>query len=424
MSKYGFADEFVDIEVEDELTKAVFGCLQLLGKDALNEVFSNSRYDFSFTSPPDFTFHRTVDRREPDVIIEDEPKLTLMVEAKKGAPTDPNQLSDEFDDLTQEWDSNKLRLLHITEERLRPSELEARTGIPDKNLIWTSWRKLAAALLDIERTRLPTADQRVLEMLIEILEDQGYTPFGGFTIMNESQSLENQLNTAYEVREQYYKDINSFRKDVESHLSEEVSYWRFFRRGVSGGLSSGQKKFPTSTWEYLPRNLWFGYTPEGGPLNIATSNYHENYLILDFNSKTGTIRAGYSVTTAPEKVSNDVYRKVLHERKSTVLDIIRRTDFQPFTTSYSLGTKVDTVEGTEKFLEEIGDPTYDYSNLGKRFILAQTWTADELPTQPESDSTFTPAEVPKKVAIALNEVHQLTYHQYDEIFYPDPSRFQ
>jgi hypothetical protein len=238
MSKYGFADEFVNIEVEDELTKAVFGSLQLLGKDALNEVFSNPRYDFSFTSPPNFTFHKTVDRREPDVIIEDAPQLTLMVEAKKGSPTDPNQLSDEFEDLTQEWNSEKLRLLHITEERLRPSDLPARSGIPAKNLIWSSWRKLAAALLDIDRTRLPTADQRVLEMLIEILEDQGYTPFGGFTIMNDHQPPEDQLTQAYEVREQYYKDVNSFRKDVESHLSDEVSYWRFFRRGVSGGLAA------------------------------------------------------------------------------------------------------------------------------------------------------------------------------------------
>jgi len=424
MNKYEIADEFVDIEIEDDLTKAVFGCLQLLGKDALNEVFSDPIYDFSFASTPKFTFHETVDKREPDVVIEDLPGLTLMVEAKKGAPTDPKQLSDEFDDLTKEWDSDKLRLLHITEDRIRPANLEEKSGIPAENLLWTSWRKLAASLLGIDRSSLHTTDKRVIGMLIGILEKQGYTPFGGFTIMDKSQTLEKQLNQAYEVRKQYYKDINSFRKDVESYLPEGVSYWKFFRRGVSGGLSSGQKSFPTRTWQYLPRNLWFAYTPEEGTLGAATRDYHENYLMIDFNSKTGDIRAGYSVTTAPEKVTNDVYRRVLHEQRETVLNLIEETDLQPFTTSYSLKTKIETVAGAERFLEAIGDVNYDISNWGKRFILAYTWAADELPTRNESDSTFIPAQVPKEVGRALEKTHQLTHQQYDEIFYPNPDSFE
>ncbi|WP_435345065.1 hypothetical protein [Haloarchaeobius sp. HRN-SO-5] len=424
MNEYGIADEFVEINIENELTKAVFGCLQLLGRDALNEVFSAPRFDFTFASAPDFTFHETVDKREPDVVVEDTPNLTLMVEAKMGAPTDYNQLSDEFDDLTQEWDSDKLRLLHITEERLRPTNLESRTEIPPKNLIWTSWRNLATSLLDIDKSNLTTADQRVVEMLVQILEKQGYRPFRGFNIMADDQTLTDQLNQAYQVREQYYKDINSFRKDVESHLPEEVSYWKFFRRGVSGGMGAGRKNFPTSSWQYLPRNLWFGYTPEEGPLGSASSDYHENYLILDFNSRSGDIRAGYSVTTSPDKVKNDIYRKVLHERRETVLDLIHETELEPFTTSFSLKTNIDTVEGTNEFLEAIGDSTYDNSSLGKRFILARTWAADELSTQQDGDHTFSPAEVPKDVAQAMEEIHQLTYHDYNDIFYPDPGRFE
>jgi len=124
MTVYEIADAFVTINNEDDLTKAVFGCLELMSPAALDAIFAAEKFDFTFTSFPEFTFHEQVDEREPDVILEDNQELTIMVEAKAGAPTDPIQLADEYRELTKEWQTGTQRLLHVTETRLRPGRID------------------------------------------------------------------------------------------------------------------------------------------------------------------------------------------------------------------------------------------------------------------------------------------------------------
>ncbi|MCT9096974.1 hypothetical protein [Haloarchaeobius sp. HME9146] len=418
MSQFELVNEFIDVSKEDDLTKAVFGSLELLSTEALNEIFKQAALGVSVQSEPEFTFHETVNRREPDVIIEDGQNLTVMVEAKLDDHTRPNQLSDEYDDLIEGWSSESLRLWHVTDDSQPPRNIIDRTGIPPDDFLWCSWRDLASALLNVDSEAVNKTDQSVMAMLIQIFEDNGFAPFGGFALMKDSQSLSGQLEQAYQVRKQYYSEINSFRKDVESYLTEEVRFWRFFRRGVSGGIASGQKTFPTKSWENMPRNLWFSYIPRGDTPGRATRQSHENYLILDFNSRTGTIRAGYMMTTATGKVKDDVFRKILHEQRDLVLEIIRENQLQPYTTSYSLGDRLGPDDDLEPFLEQLGDSSYDDSEWGRRLLLTRTWSADELPTKDEGDELFEPAEVTKEVAGALNDIYQLTYYDYDHIFYP------
>lgn len=418
MSQFELVNEFIDVSKEDDFTKAVFGCLELLSPEVLNEILKQAALDIKLQSEPEFTFHETVDRREPDVIIEDGRNLTVMVEAKLDDHTRPNQLSDEYADLTEGWNSESLRLWHVTDDSRRPRNLKDRTGIPPDDFLWCSWRDLASALLNVDLGAVNSTDRSVIGMLAQIFEDNGFAPFGRFTLMENSQSLSGQLQQAYQVRKQYYSEINSFRKDVESYLTEEVRFWRFFRRGVSGGIASGQKTFPTKSWENMPRNLWFSYVPRGDSPRRATKQYHENYLILDFNSRTGTIRAGYMMTTATGKVENDVFRKILHQQRDLVLEIIRENQLQTYTTSYSLGDRLSSTDDLEPFLEELGDSSYDDSEWGRRLLLTRTWSADELPTKNEGNELFEPAEVTKEVACALDDIHQLTYHDYDHIFYP------
>lgn len=418
MQNFEIANEFIDVEVEDDLTKAVFGCMELLSTDALNEVFKQTELGIQFESEPNFIFHQTVDRREPDVVIEDGQNLTVMVEAKLGAHTDTQQLSDEYADLTERWHSDTLRLLHVTDTQHRPRKID-QTDIPADHLLWTSWRRISVALLNTGPTIGNSTDRRIMGMLTQIFEKYGFAPFGGFTLMKESQTLSNQLQHAYRVREQYYDEINAFRKDVEHDLTDEVKFWRFFRRGISGGMTSGQKTFPTKNYERLPKHLWFGYIPRGEEPIPAAGNYHQNHLTLDFNSQTGTIRAGYLMTTAGGKVRDDCYRKLLHEHKDAVLKMIEEHDLSPYTTSYSLSDTLTPTDEIDQFLEEIGDASYDIQTWGKRFLIANTWSADELPTRGEEDELFTPAEVTKDVAKSLNELHRLTHHEYGRIFYPD-----
>lgn len=419
MAQYELAKEFVEVSNEDHLTKGVFGCLQLLSTEALNELFSRTDASFSFSSPPKFTFHETIDRREPDVVIEDSQHLVVMVEAKRGDPTRTQQLIDEYDDLTENWDAETHCLLHITDDRFEPSQLQAIDEIPAQNLVWVSWRQLAAAALSIDTNRLQTADERVIEMLIEIMKADGVTPFNGFTHMTQFDSLSDQLEQAYNIRKQFYQDINSFRKDVESYLTEDIGYWRFFRRGISGGMTSGRKSFPTKNYQYMPRNLWFSYFPEEKSPGIANSKFKENCLFLDFNSRTGRIRAGYTMTTVPGDIKNDLFRKRLHEHKETVIELLQENGYTPHITSYSLSTKSDTIQEAREFLDIISDSAYDDSIYGRRFMITRVWESDEMPINEQENGLFDPAEVTQDIARELNNIHMLTYKEHPEIFYPE-----
>lgn len=419
MTEYELADAFVDIDDdEDRLTEAVFGCLELLSVHALNEVFRHADIDATFEAEPEFTFHETVDRREPDVVLTDGRNLTMMVESKLRAPTEITQLEDEYDDLIDRYRSETRMLLHVTDHTRRPRKLD-RVDVPEENLQWTNWRTLATAVRQGDSEAANRTDQRVLGMLTQIFDANGFQPFYGFTLMNDSSKLSDQLEQAYNARNAYYEEANAFRKDAESRLVDNIGYWRFFRRGVSGGMEGGLVRFPTNNYERMPKHLWFSYTIDGTSPRHPGSNYLRNYLTLDFNSKTGTIRAGYIVTTNGEKFSD--FRESLNEHRETVLKVLSENDLEAYTTSYSLSTRLGPSDDIEGFLEKIDDPGYDESEWGKRFMIARSWSADSLPTRTETDDTFRPTEAPTAVAETLNEVHNLTYSEYRDVFYPTHS---
>lgn len=416
MATYELADAFVDIDTdEDRLTKAVFGCFELLSAQTINEVFRHTDIDAVFEDEPEFTFHETVDRREPDVVLTDETNLTILVESKLRAPTNIAQLEEEYDDLIDHYRSETRLLLHVTDQPRRPQRLD-RVDVPEKDLLWTNWRTLAAAVRQVDPEETNQTDRRVLGMLTQILDANGFRPFDGFTLMDDSPKLSDQLEQAYDARNTYYEEVNAFRKDAESRLVDDIGFWKFFRRGVSGGMGGGLNRFPTSEYERMPEHLWFSYTPNGDAPRHRGSKYKRNYLTLDFNSRTGTLRVGYIVTTNGEMFSD--FRESLNEHRDTVLEVLSENDLEAYTTSYSLSTRLGPSDDIEAFLKEIDDPGYDESEWGKRFMIARSWSADSLPTRTEAEDTFRPTEAPTAVAEALNEIHDLTYSEYRDVFYP------
>lgn len=417
MADFELIDAFVHVDDEDSLTKAVFGCFELLSVEALNRILAEATLGLEFVAEPVVTFHETIDRREPDVVLDDAPHLTLMVEAKLGAPTETRQLVDEYADLADTWNSDQLYLLHVTDDNRPPRALENISEIPESALRWTSWRKLAAAIQKCDSSRLSGTDQRVLDMVSQLLAENGFEPFGGFTLMTDEDSFTAQLQTAYDVRETYYGEVDAFRRDTESQIGEDIEFWRFFRRGVRGGMQDGHSGFPQKSYQRIPKHLWFGYIPRGQPPQLANKKYLQNYLTLDFNSRTGTIRAGYVVTTASGRVEEDVFRKSVHGNRETVLRVIDEHDLQPYTTSFSLTTRRDSPDGIREFLDKIGDPGYDASEYGKRFMIAKTWSGEDLPTKQEGDQ-FEEVPLPAAVAAAIEEIYELTFNEYDHIFYP------
>jgi hypothetical protein len=73
----------------------------------------------------------------------------------------------------------------------------------------------------------------------------------------------------------------------------------------------------------------------------------------------------------------------------------------------------------KEFLAAINDESYNHSSLGRRFLITRTWTADELPVQSGSDVTVDTTSDITTVAKALNDIHELTFEEYPEIFYPE-----
>lgn len=418
-SRFGLADEFIEIKVEDELTKAVFGGLQLLSPETLNAVFADTKFDLSFSSAPEFIFHEQVDRRIPDVIIDESPQTTVIVEAKLGADTDTTQLAEEYNDLASNWQSKTKRLIHITSDRTRPRALDSIEGIPDENLVWMSWRELATNLLALDSDAMDTAGQNAVEMLIDILDHQGFTPFGGFTTMTQQEdNFTTQLTTAYEIREQYQRETNTFRKDVETHLDQSIAFWRFFRSGAVGHPWAGTESFPSKHYQRITRNLWYAYRPTDFTWETGANSSSQNYLFIDFNSKTGVIRAGYSMKVSPGSIEDDIFRRSLHQHRERVLDIIHDEDLKPVTTTHHFGTRIDTLDGMADFLEVIGDGSYDEDSYGKRFLLAREWEPDELPLRPDTETRMDAKETILDVADCLNEIHDLTYNHHRDVFYP------
>ena len=209
------------IENEDDLTRIVFGILELLGPSVLAAVLDIPSQTFSDDVTVEFheRIHPRADR-VPDVLITDS-DVTVMIEAKRGTDFNPNQLRDEHEDLRQFGNEQK-RLVLISGHESSPARLEE---VEVEFLDWLGWEDIVLQISRFDGSELSETQHRLIALLNTILEEEGYLPFTGF-----SERLFEEFPAARDLLEHYRKQLARFHRAIEAQLADSglqaKSMWR------------------------------------------------------------------------------------------------------------------------------------------------------------------------------------------------------
>lgn len=375
-------NDFLDIDEEDDLTKAVFGSLELAGSDVLNYVFES--HSFEFDDSMKFRYHDRIHddaTRWPDVIIENE-RISIIVEAKRGPEYSSNQLIEENEDL-EIYGSDEKHLLLITGHTAEPSDLD---DLDIEQLEWIGWRDVALSLHNLDQDSLHPAQQKIIKLLIDLLKEEGYVPFDGF----QSELLD-RLEEPWDILKEYYNQVNTFRRDVEGLIrDEDLVAKNLYRDGTSQSLN----RFPID-WEFLTDHLWVVY----GEPEFEVNNKGQHYLFTCFNTKTGNLRVGFSIR--PEHSDEENF-ELIQDHADKIVQFVQNNDAKVFKASWNFTNNGEFVEedALNAFLKN-----EDNLKDAVRVQIGYDYTGDLLHDKRLSE----------EVAEKLIRIHEFTY----PLLYPD-----
>ncbi|MFP8890685.1 hypothetical protein ACLI4U_13060 [Natrialbaceae archaeon A-CW2] len=157
---------YLTIESEDDLTRVVFGMLDVLGPTLFAKILGIPE---EWTSKDlQIEFHTRIDPRAhriPDVVIRDG-ETTVIFEAKRGTTIDIEQLREEHADLNQ-YGNERQRLMVVTGHESRPAALDE---LNLDNIEWVGWRDIALRISNTDRSALSHSQRQLLDLLqIDIL---------------------------------------------------------------------------------------------------------------------------------------------------------------------------------------------------------------------------------------------------------------
>jgi len=301
---------YLTIENEDDLTRVVFGVLDVLGPTLFAEILDLPE---EWTSEAlRIEFHTRIDPRAhriPDVVIRDG-ATTVIVEAKRGTTIDIEQLQDEHADLSQ-YGNERQRLLVVTGHESRPVALD---DLDLDNVEWVGWRDIALRISNTDRSTLSHSQRRLLDLLQRKLEEEGYMPFAGF-----SEPLLEDLPDIWGLSNQYYADVARLYRALEGRLVEQglqaKNVWR-------DGISQDFNRFPAEL-RYVSSHLWIAYAE---PSTEITNKQH-HYLFVAFcieNGETPLVRVGYSISPK----GHPEVRETLVENVESIAEFLLETDRQ------------------------------------------------------------------------------------------------
>lgn len=371
---------YLDIESEDDLTRIVFGFLDLLGSGVLTEVLKLP--DGELSNEYRVEFHTRIDPRAeriPDVLIGDA-NTTVMIEAKRGTDFDPEQLQDEHADLCQFGNEQK-RLLLVTGHESRPSQLDE---IDLEYVEWLSWRDIALRVSRCDRSALSETQLRLIDLLRAKLEEEGYVPFTGF-----SEQLLQEFSQIRKLSERYYENIARFHRDIEGKLGDQglqaKNMWR-------DGVSQDFNRFPADL-RFVSSRLWIAY----GEPDFAINNKHQHYLYVAFcveTEETPIVRVGYSLS--PKQ--NSSTREILIDNADVIVQFVTET-----------GSQLLQTDRNFHIIEQFSDESEMNSKLNSADELSYV---DRLQIVMEYESTrLTDPKLTELVVNDLVELHEFTYPQ-------------
>lgn len=294
---------YLVVENEDDLTRIVFGILEMLGPTVLSDVLQvpqtlSDEFRIEFHTRPDPRAERV-----PDVLIEDA-DTTVLIEVKRSTNFDLDQLRDEHKDLRQYGNEQK-QLILITGHESGPTELD---DIDLEFLNWCSWEDLSLRVAKCDRSELANTQRHLIELLRSVLEEEGYLPFTGF-----SDQLLTELPTVWEIFERYHRQIARFHRNVDGLLADRglqaKNLWR-------NGISQDFNQFPAEL-QFASTHVWIAY----GEPEFQIKNKHQHYLFVAFcvEDKTAPlVRVGYSMSP---KQNPDNRRKIV-DNASEIVDFV------------------------------------------------------------------------------------------------------
>lgn len=327
-------ERYLVIENEDDLTRIVFGLLDLLGPSVLTDVLELPPEMLS--NEATIKFHERIDpraERVPDVVIEDA-DTTVLIEAKRGTTADPDQLRDEHEDLRRYGNGQK-HLILISGHESRPGKLD---DLDLEYLDWLSWGDIAARITNVDHSELTETQTQLIVLLQTTLEEEGYLPFTGF-----SEELLDDMPKIWDLFGDYRKQIARFHREIEGLLADRglqaKNMWR-------NGISQDFNRFPTEL-PFAATHVWIAY----GESDCTINSKYQHYLFVAFcieHAETPLVRVGYSLSPkqSPET------RTVISDNADAIVDFVASTESQLLHTdrNFHIIERFDDAEGMTALL--------------------------------------------------------------------------
>lgn len=321
--------DYLTIDSEDDLTRVVFGIVELVGDKLLDAILAKA--DISLDGQVRYSFHTKIDpsaNRTPDVILKSDGEA-VMVEVKRGRSVNVDQLREEREDVRTHG-GKEGELVLITGHDERPPELEAEEL---QDVRWIGWRDVTVAISAIETESFNPTQRRLVQMLRSKLEEEGYVPFTGI----DASLLEDVAETRPTLR-QYYSQINTFNRDLAGRVDTQglqaKNLWR-------DGISQDFHRFPAD-WRFITDHLWIAY----GPPDREIKSKHGRYPFVAFcwpGESVPSVRVGYSFSPGYQGAD----RTFLAEHAQEIASFIDSSEYLVVRTSWGFAKREAFVDADE-----------------------------------------------------------------------------
>ena len=331
---------------EDELTSRVFGVLDIIDRKILRSVLNYCNIQITEDDAKklkiDFwqEYHAVSEKKgvEPDIILTLNKKLLVYIECKLESRGNASQLEEEYR-IGKECGSNKFHLVYLTNTLTTPlevNEAEKKLKLETETIRWVNWIKIYE-ILDREKSsiRAETTERKLLEDLINLLEEMNMAPFQKYMEEYKKQIGKGRgdIVKAYEMLRKFLRDdLRKSLKEKYSNeyivsdphygdLSDRLSWIDFTPKKWAEKGMYFYIRFSHDTFEW---EIWFGVRRK--PCREKIRNFLaekklKNYILNDKElSRDGVV--SYHITSAPNFDDAKSLINTIHEKIEQFINVM------------------------------------------------------------------------------------------------------
>ncbi len=207
-------DEDVDIQVEDNTTKALINTLENSEKGLLSHFLNSIPIDIGQINNVLFDLQVSKERSRPDARIQIDHNA-VFVESKIDAPLDEEQVLNHLESLSKGY------LLCITP---RDGDRDKINRIDRKNLRFTTWRNLYSVFEEYRKKASGEKTKFVLKEFVEYLEAIGMAPFNGWNEKDFEAFLNVEDDPNKELRSRVKDKLEQYLIELKELLKKEGAF--------------------------------------------------------------------------------------------------------------------------------------------------------------------------------------------------------